>query len=134
MRAARSLNPSTVWTVPDNFRAIYAHACEFSGAGRLLFLSGQYGVARDGTLAADFAAQCEQAMDNVEALLAAAGMTKADLVKITYLVVRTGDLPSLGDIRRRRWASAEPPAVTAFAVAALARSEYLVEIEAVAAA
>ncbi len=47
---------------------------------------------------------------------------------------RAEDLGSLGDIRRRRWASAEPPAVTTIVVAALARADYLVEIEVIAAA
>jgi len=73
-------------------------------------------------------------MDNVEALLAAVGMTRANVVKLTYFLTRASDAAELGAIRRARWARAEPPAVTAIVVSALARPEYLIEIEAVAAA
>jgi 2-iminobutanoate/2-iminopropanoate deaminase len=127
-------NPASVWARPEQFRSIYSHAVEVSAGARLLLISGQIGVAPDGTIRAGFAAQCEQAMDNVEALLADAKMTTADVVKITYFLTRAEDLASLGDIRRRRWASAEPPAVTTIVVAALARADYLVEIEVTAAA
>jgi enamine deaminase RidA (YjgF/YER057c/UK114 family) len=110
-------NPATVWTVPDAFRTIYSHAFEVRHAAKTLYISGQFGVAPDGTLLEDFVGQLDQAMNNVEALLAAAG-----------------DLPLLGEKRRERWARGEPPAVTAIVVAALARPEYLVEIEVIAVA
>jgi 2-iminobutanoate/2-iminopropanoate deaminase len=127
-------NPASVWQVPDGFRSVYSHAVELKGAERLLFISGQFGVAPDGKLSAEFASQCEQAMDNVEALLKAAGMTTADIAKLTYYVTRAADFPALVDIRRRRWARNPAPSVTAIVVSALARAEYLIEIEAVAAA
>jgi 2-iminobutanoate/2-iminopropanoate deaminase len=77
-------NPDSVWQVPDTFRPIYSHAVEVCKPGRVLFISGQFGVAPDGHLDEDFAAQCEQAMDNVESLLATAGMNITHLVKLTY--------------------------------------------------
>jgi enamine deaminase RidA (YjgF/YER057c/UK114 family) len=101
---------------------------------RLLFISGQVGVAPDGRVAEDFSTQAEQAMDNVEALLVAARMTIAEVVKLTYYVTNSQNLATLGEIRRRRWSSRTPPAVTALVIAGLARSEYLIEIEAIAAA
>lgn len=120
-------NPPTVWPVPEAFRAIYAHAVEAPAAARQLHVSGQLGVTPDGTMRPGFAGQLDAAMDNVEALLAAAGMTRAD-------VVRAEDLPPLGEARRRRWASGRPPAVTTLVVAALARPDALVEVEVTAAA
>ena len=81
-----------------------------------------------------FARQLEQAMDNIEALLAAAGMGGSDVAKATFFLTRSEDLPALGETRRRRWASDAPPAVTVVVVAALARPYALVEVEAVAAA
>ena len=60
-------------------------------------------------------------------------MTTANIVKLTYFLTRTADLPTLGQIRRRRWASPTPPAVTVLVVAALAHLDYLIEIEAIAA-
>ena len=92
-------NPSTVWQVPDTFRAIYSHATEIVTPGRVLFISGQFGVAPDGKLPAEFAAQCEQAMDNVEALLAAAGMAAANIIRLTYYVTRAADFPALVQVR-----------------------------------
>jgi enamine deaminase RidA (YjgF/YER057c/UK114 family) len=79
-----------------------------------------------------FAAQCERAMGNVEALLAAAGMTTANIVKLTYYATQPTDFPILLQIRQQRWAFDPAPSVTAIAVSALARPEYLIEIEAVA--
>jgi enamine deaminase RidA (YjgF/YER057c/UK114 family) len=127
-------NPKTVWPVPEMFRPIYAHAVEVPAGQRLLLVSGQIGLSVDGTLASDFAAQCEQAMDNVERLLEGAGLSRANLVKVTYYLTRADDLPRLGEIRQRRWASDAPPAVTTLVVAALARPDFLVEVEAMAVA
>jgi enamine deaminase RidA (YjgF/YER057c/UK114 family) len=127
-------NPDSVWQMPDTFRAIYSHAIEVRKPGRVLFISGQFGVTPEGHLGKDFAAQCEQAMANVEALLATADMDTANLVQITYYVTRAIDFPILLQIRQRRWALDPAPSVTAIAVVALARPEYLIEIEAVAVA
>jgi len=125
-------NPVTLWQVPDAFRSVYSHAAEVAAPSRVLFISGQFGVAPDGRLPAGFAAQCERAMDNVEALLAAAGMTTANIVKLTYYATQATDFPILLQIRQQRWAFDPAPSVTAIAVSALARPEYLIEIEAVA--
>ena len=38
-----------VWQVPDTFRSIYSHAVEVGNPGRVLFISGQFGVAPPGT-------------------------------------------------------------------------------------
>ena len=54
-------NPEAVWPVPEGFRSIYAHGVELRSNARLLFVSGQIGIAPDGSLAPDFAAQCEVA-------------------------------------------------------------------------
>ena len=125
-------NPAALWRVPDAFRSVYSHAAEVAAPSRVLFISGQFGVAPDGRLPTDFAAQCGLAMDNVEALLAAAGMTTANIVKLNYYATQATDFPMLVQIRQRRWAFDPAPSVTAIAVWALARPEYLIEIEAVA--
>jgi enamine deaminase RidA (YjgF/YER057c/UK114 family) len=125
-------NPATLWQVPETFRSVYSHPAEVAAPGRVLFVSGQFGVAPDGQLPGDFAAQCERAMDNVEALLAAAGMTTADIVKLNYYATQATDFRTLVRIRQRRRSFDPAPSVTAIAVSALARPEYLIEIEAVA--
>jgi enamine deaminase RidA (YjgF/YER057c/UK114 family) len=133
MTKAKRHNPVSVWTVPEAFRSIYSHAVETTSGARMLFLSGQIGIAPNGSLPKDFEGQLDQAMDNVEALLAAASMSTADIIKTNYYLTRAGDLPALGAARRRRWAKGAPEAVTVIVVAALARSDCLVEVEAVAA-
>ena len=127
-------NPPTVWTVPEPFRTIYTHATEVPAGTRQLHVSGQLGVAPDGAMRPDFAGQLEAAMDNVEALLASAGMGRLDMAKATFFLTRKKDLPALGEARRRRWASERPSAVTVIVVAALARPDALVEVEVTAAA
>jgi 2-iminobutanoate/2-iminopropanoate deaminase len=126
-------NPEGVWLIPESFRSIYAHGVELRAKARLLFLSGQIGIAPDGSLATLFEAQCEVAMTNVEILLAAAAMKPADIVKLVFYPTRAADLHTLGELRRKRWASPQPPAVTTLVVAALARPELLIEIDVTAA-
>jgi hypothetical protein len=46
---------------------------------------------------ADFGSQLEQALDNIEALLASAGMGKADVVKTTFFLTRAADVAALGE-------------------------------------
>ena len=129
----KALNPPSVWQVPDAFTTIYSHAALVSGATDHVYVSGQFGIAPDGHLPSEFTAQAALAMDNVEAILAAAGMSKSNIVKLSYFLTRPADTAALGALRRERWPSHEPPAVTALVVSALARPEYLIEIEAVAA-
>ena len=128
-----SRNPGTVWTVPEPLQAVYCHAHEVRSGARLLFISGQFGVTPDGQAPEDFEQQCEEAMKNVERLLADSNMQLSDVVKLSYYIVRPDDASTLASVRRRRWASDNPPSVTMLVVSALAKPEYLVEIEAVAA-
>jgi enamine deaminase RidA (YjgF/YER057c/UK114 family) len=125
-------SPPTVWQVPETFKSVYSHAVEVRDVKRLLIISGQFGVAPDGRLATDFASQCEQAIDNVEALLTASEMTASNIAKLTYYVTSASNFSELVAIRQKRWAREPAPAVTAIVVSGLARPEYLVEIEAMA--
>jgi enamine deaminase RidA (YjgF/YER057c/UK114 family) len=122
-------NPSDIWPVPAQFQQIYSHAVEAElGGARQLHVSGQVGVRADGTVPADFAAQCDQAIENVEAVLRSAQMTMSDVLKLTYYVVRRDDLPLLNEKRLARWRGIRP-AVTTLLVAGLVRPEFLIEID-----
>jgi enamine deaminase RidA (YjgF/YER057c/UK114 family) len=110
----------------------YSHGIEVPAGARLLFVAGQIATAPDGTLPADFAAQAEQAWRNVEAVLAASGMAVDDLVKITSFLVREEDVPAYRTVLLRHLGEARP-ASTLLVVKALARPDFLVEVEAVAA-
>ena len=110
----------------------YPQAVEVTGPSRWLYLSGQIPVAPDGSLAADFPAQCEQVWDNIETQLAAAGMTLGNLVKVTtFLSYRRYALENR-EVRVRRLAGRQP-ALTVI-VTGIFDESWLVEIEAEAAA
>ena len=127
------LNPDTIRAVPQQFAGIYTHSSCINRPEKVIALSGQIGVAMDGTIPSDFSAQCHQAMDHVDALLEAHSLLASDILKITYFLTRAEDLPKLTDIRQSRWRSETPPAVTTLVVAGLAMEELLVEIEVLAA-
>ena len=114
------------------YEAVFAHGVEVPAGARTLYVSGQVGVDAEGrTVEGGFEAQCAQAIANVEAVLASAGMALADVVKLTIFLTRREDIPRLRDVRAERLAVA--PAVTMVLVAGLHHPDWLVEIEAVAA-
>ncbi len=123
------LTPDTVRPVPPQFAGIYTHGTQLAAPRRIVALSGQIGVPLEGQTSADFAGQCHQAMDHVEALLAASDMGLADILRVTYYLTRAADLPELSALRQSRWRTDTPPAVTTLVVAALASPELLIEIE-----
>lgn len=109
----------------------YAQAVQVSGPGRWLHISGQIGMRADGTLGDGVEAQATIAWENLVAVLAAAGMTLGDVVKLTTYLVDRGDLAVVNPIRGRFLGDARP-ASTLIVARELARAEWLFEIEAVA--
>ncbi|WP_433331210.1 RidA family protein [Spirillospora sp. CA-294931] len=63
--------------------AAFTHATLVSGARRTLFVSGQPPWTTKGDVPEDFDGQCRLAWENVKTVLAAAGMTVANLAKVT---------------------------------------------------
>ncbi len=122
-------NPPTV--APPFSR--YSHGVEGAASARWLHISGQLGVKPDGTLAEGAEAQMEQAWRNIFAILEAAGMTKRDLVKTTVFLTVHGDTALARRVRDRMLDGATPASTLIF-VAGLARPDFLIEIEAIAAA
>jgi 2-iminobutanoate/2-iminopropanoate deaminase len=110
----------------------YSHAIEIAPGMRTIHISGQVGVSPDGRLLPDFPGQCQQALENLAAVLKAAGMGLEDLVKVNSYLVRRGDLEAYRGIRARFYGGLRP-ASTLLIVAGLAREGGLIEIEAVAA-
>ncbi len=125
---ATPLNPAGVPASP-----FYSQGIEVRDAGRLVFVSGQVGVGADGVPAAGVAAQATQAVANLHAVLAEAGLTPAHLVKLTIYLTDPDDV---GPFMAAAGASLPepPPATTLLLVAGLADPSLRVEIEAVAAA
>ena len=112
----------------------YSHAVEVPEGSRLLYISGEVGVLADGTVPEGIEAQAEACWRNITAILADAGMGVGDLVKITttYLV-RPQDVSAAGAARAKHFGEARPGSATII-VKALVAPQWLIEIEAVAAA
>ena len=124
-----SRNPATV---PPPFAA-YSQAVETAPALRWLHISGQVGVTPDGRLMDGAEEQMRQTWCNILAVLTDAGMGPRDLVKVTNLIVRHEHLAILRRVRAEMLGPVEP-ASTLIIVAGLADPDWLVEIEAIAAA
>jgi enamine deaminase RidA (YjgF/YER057c/UK114 family) len=108
--------------------------CQAVVAGNTVYLRGQIGQdleTRESVGIGDVAAQTEQAMANIAMLLEEAGSSLQDIVKIVVY---------LTDIRYRepvyqvmgRWLKGVFPVSTGIVVTALARPEWVVEIDATA--
>jgi 2-iminobutanoate/2-iminopropanoate deaminase len=111
----------------------YSDAVEVPRTSRLLFVSGTPGLTPSGELSPDFESQAEQAWRNVLNVLERAGMGPQNLVKIVQYLVRSSDLPTYPAIRARML-QGHRPASMLLVVAALPRPDFLIEIEAYAAA
>lgn len=101
-------------------------------SGELLFLSGQVPIdpATGELVAGDIAVQTERVLDNLAAVLAAAGCTFADVVKTTIYLVDLGDFQAVNQTYAKRFAAA-PPARATVQVSALPKGAR-VEIDAIA--
>ena len=108
----------------------YSHAV---AVGDLLYTSGQIGLdPATGKLAGDsIEAQTEQVLRNLEHVLAANGMTFANVVKTTVFLTDLADFATVNGIYATRF-PAEPPARSCVQVAALPAGARI-EIELVAA-
>jgi enamine deaminase RidA (YjgF/YER057c/UK114 family) len=119
----------------DSVQFGFSHAVRQKG-GDTLHLAGQVAWDKDGKVvgAGDLAAQTRQVLANLRAVLAAAGATPADIVRLrTYVVNHSPDKlgPVLGEIGAF-YAGATPAANTFIGVQTLALPDFLVEIEATA--
>ncbi|HET7291255.1 MAG TPA: RidA family protein [Vicinamibacteria bacterium] len=113
----------------------YTHVVAASG-GKTVYVAGQVALNATGNVVGkgDLGAQARQVFANLRTALSAAGATPADLVKITWYVVgyKPDMLPALREARTAFLGEAKSPASTLVGVAALAREDFLVEVEAIA--
>ena len=111
----------------------YTHVAKASGE-TLIFIAGQVALDSHANIVGldDFRKQTEQVFRNLDTALKAAGAQFKDVIKMNIYLLDASHLPALREIRDRYVNTASPPASTLVAVVALARPEFLVEIEAVA--
>jgi enamine deaminase RidA (YjgF/YER057c/UK114 family) len=127
------LNPPELGTPPG-----YSQVVEVA-ASRIIFIAGQTALDSDGNLVgkSDFATQAAQVFRNLAIALEASGCTAANLVKLTVFLTDMDNLASYRQARNRFFASVTPPAapaVTLVEVSKLYGADFMIEIEAVAAA
>lgn len=106
----------------------YVHAVK---AGDFVFTSGQLGLdPATGTLQDGVEAQAEQAIKNIEAVLKAAGLTLADVIKTTVFLADINDFAAINAIYAKYF-TGETPARSCVQAAALPKGG-LFEIEVIA--
>ncbi|MGE5599785.1 MAG: RidA family protein [Bacteroidota bacterium] len=100
--------------------------------GNLIFVSGQLGLGPDGSFAGqDAATQARKALENIGAILGAAGLGFEAVVKCTIFLTDMGDFQAVNEVYREFF-TPPYPARACVQAAALPKGG-LVEIEAIAA-
>lgn len=116
----------------QNAPAAIGPYCHAKLVGGVLFASGQLGLdPATGTLPDGVEAQTEQSLKNVGAVLSAAGLTYADVVKTTVFLADMDDFGAVNAIYAKYFPQ-DPPARSCVAVKTLPKGA-LVEIEVIAA-
>ena len=131
--AIRRINPPELGTPPG-----YSQVVEVR-AGRIVFIAGQTALNEDGALIGkdDFAAQAAQVFRNLGIALKAAGCDAGNLIKLTVFLRDMDNLAAYREARNRFFATVTPPAAPAITLVEVSRlygADFLIEIEAIAAA
>ncbi len=99
-------------------------------AGKFVFVSGTPAFDANGKLAVgDFPAQMKQVMENITAVLKAAGTGWDRVVKTNILLMRSSDFAEMNHIYATYFPDGKFPARTTSVVAGLPHPDFLLEIE-----
>lgn len=110
----------------------YNHGLLVPPGAQLLVTSGQLGIASDDTIPSDVTGQAELCLEAIRAILAEAGMSFADVIRISGFVTKREDFAAYMAVRDRY--TLEPkPVSTLIVVGGFTRPEFLVEVEVTAA-
>lgn len=127
---ARYINPGTLAALPG-----FTHAVK---VGPTVYVSGEVGLDSTGQLVGpgDLRAQAAQAFANLETVLRIAGVTPADVAKLTIYVVnaKPGDLDVIRAAAPDFLPQRNPPAGTVVGVQTLPREGLLIAVDAIAVA
>lgn len=100
-------------------------------AGNLVFTSGQLPINPEtGELVSDIRKATKQSLENVKAILSAAGASMSDIIKVTVFLRDMNDFAAMNEIYADYF-PANPPARSAVQVARLPK-DAVVEIEVIA--
>jgi enamine deaminase RidA (YjgF/YER057c/UK114 family) len=114
--------------------AAYAHGVEVPPGARLVVTSGQLALAPDGSVPEGAEAQAGLCFRNCAAILAEAGMTPADVIRINAFVTDRAHMAGYM-AARDAWLQGVTrlPASTLVIVSGFTRPEFVVEVEVTAA-
>jgi len=112
-------------------RGGYSQAVKLTDFKTLLFISGQIPVSGDDKVPESFEDQARLVWRNIDAQLKAAGMSKADLVKVTTFLADRHHTMANREIRSE-YLGAVAPAMSVV-IAAIFDEKWLLEVEAIAA-
>jgi len=125
-----AINPELLPVNPAYSQAVVTH-----GPGKTIYIGGQDSVNGKGEIVGkgDIGLQTEQVLKNMQAVLSACGATFDNVVKLTIHIVQGQDI-RLGFQASQKYLGGmkNPPAITGLFVSALARPEFLVEVDAIA--
>ncbi|UJW77271.1 RidA family protein [Rhizobium sp. SL42] len=110
----------------------YNHGLMVPPGASLLVTSGQLGIDLDDSIPDGVTAQAELCFEAIGAILQEAGMSFADVIRISGFVTKREDFPAYMAVRDRF--TLEPkPVSTLIIVSGFTRPEFLVEVEVTAA-
>ncbi|MGI9491441.1 MAG: RidA family protein [Geminicoccaceae bacterium] len=112
--------------------ANYAHATKVPPGARWLVLSGQLGIAADGTIPEGTRAQAEICFQSIGVTLRQGAMDFADIVRINTYLLDEADLADYMSVRDR-YVADPAPASTLMVVKSFSKKQFTVEIEIIAA-
>lgn len=110
----------------------YAYGVEVAAGSRLLFCSGQLGIAPDASIPEAAGAQTELCFANIKAVLQSAAMDFENIIRINAYVTDRAYLPEYMAVRNALF-PIQAPASTLMIVSGFAREIFKVEIEVIAA-
>jgi enamine deaminase RidA (YjgF/YER057c/UK114 family) len=116
----------------NNPQGRFSHVGEIGPNARLFHLAGQTGARPDGTVSQDFAEQARQVYRNLTTVLAGCGMDWQNVAKLTVFLTNPDDISAWREAQKEALGTVVP-ASTLLIVSRLARPEYRLEVEAVAA-
>jgi len=122
------MNPETI-PAPIG---LYSHAVESPAGARTIQVSGQVGIAADGSVPEDAGEQATLIWTYLVEILKTADMGIEDITKMTAYLTDPADLPKYGPVRNT-FLGEHRPASTLVFVSALVKPELKVEVDIVAA-
>jgi len=102
--------------------------------GEWLFISGQIPIDKDGNIVGknDVKLQTIQVYEIIQGMLNELGYSLENIIKLTTFYVNSDDFPIIAEVRKSYFNKGHLASSSAFCVSALAHSEALVEVEAIA--